>query len=74
MTDQPESLPEAEYVTIDEAARRSSLSPNTIRNLIALGKIQYKHGLRRPGGNGPVSHSLAHVQGQLSRRERRVLG
>lgn len=52
MANEPESLPEPEYITIKEAARRASLAPATISNLISLGKIQYKHGLRRPGGNG----------------------
>jgi hypothetical protein len=49
----PESqLPEPDYLTIQEAARRASLAPKTISNLIASGKLLYKHGLRRPGGNG----------------------
>ena len=47
-----ETSPEPEYITIKEAARRSSLSPRTLYNLISSGRLTYKHGLRRPGGNG----------------------
>jgi hypothetical protein len=52
MANQAESSPEPEYLTVAEAARRCSLAPKTIANLISSGKLLYKHGLRRPGGNG----------------------
>jgi hypothetical protein len=45
-------LPEPEYLTVTEAARRISLSPKTLANLMSSGKLLYKHGLRKPGGNG----------------------
>jgi hypothetical protein len=35
-------LPEPEYLTVTEAARRISLSPKTLANLMSSGKLLYK--------------------------------
>jgi excisionase family DNA binding protein len=39
----------AEYITIDEAARRASLSAPTLKRMISQGTLGYQQGVRRPG-------------------------
>ena len=50
MKNETPSAIEPEYITVAEAARRASLAPRRLANLISLGKVTRKHGLRRPPG------------------------